>query len=161
MLGRGFIDTYPPATTLSVNSRWLFQLCVLGFRCDEDGDVGVGVFPEREEILISRASFLRVALQRIGTPQTKMCESAQRAVLHNTPIVYQFLVFAGRLASATLSEVRLSSHVYWVEQSSDFDLRKSLPKLILSCVVEESNCIVRFFAGGRIRSANRWQPVVV
>src|SRR6201981_377920 len=90
-----------------------------------------------------------------------MCESSQRAVLHNTPIVYHVLVLAGRLASAALGEVRLSSHVYWVEQSSDFDLRKSLPKLILSCVVEESNCIVRFFAGGRIRSTNRWEAVGV
>jgi hypothetical protein len=33
----------------------LFQLRVFRFRSDEDGNVGVGVFPEREEILIGRA----------------------------------------------------------------------------------------------------------
>ena len=42
-MGRGFINTYPAAATLSVNSKWLFQLCVLGSSFLQDGDVGVGV----------------------------------------------------------------------------------------------------------------------
>ena len=33
--------------------RQLFQLRVLGLRSDEDGNVRVGVFPEREEILLA------------------------------------------------------------------------------------------------------------
>ena len=39
------------------------QLRGLGFRGDEDGDVGVGVFPQRQEILICGAGFGCVALQ--------------------------------------------------------------------------------------------------
>ncbi len=35
----------------------LFQLCVLRLGLLEDGDVGVGVFPEREEILIGGPGF--------------------------------------------------------------------------------------------------------
>ena len=39
----------------------LLQLSVLRLGFLQDGDVGVGVFPEREEILISAASFGGVA----------------------------------------------------------------------------------------------------
>jgi hypothetical protein len=42
-------------STMSLTSHLnypLFQLGVFRFRCDEDGNVGVGVFPEGEEILI-------------------------------------------------------------------------------------------------------------
>ena len=38
-----------------VGEQGLLQLCVLRFRLLEDGDVGVGVFPECEEILIGGA----------------------------------------------------------------------------------------------------------
>jgi hypothetical protein len=40
----------------------LFQLCVFRLGILQDGDVGVGVFPEREEILIGGAGFGRVTL---------------------------------------------------------------------------------------------------
>ena len=42
------------------------KLCVLAFRGDEDGNVGIGVFSEREEILIGRLGFGGVALQGGG-----------------------------------------------------------------------------------------------
>ena len=38
-------------------ARGLFQLCVFRLGFLQDGDVGVGVFPEREEILIRNAGF--------------------------------------------------------------------------------------------------------
>ena len=38
-------------------ARGLFQLCVLRLGFLQDGDVGVGVFPEREEVLIGGAGF--------------------------------------------------------------------------------------------------------
>jgi hypothetical protein len=65
-VGSGFLDTYPAAATLSVNSGWLFQLCVLGFRGDEDGNVGVGVFPQRkkrgEQSPLARSSIVQEIL---------------------------------------------------------------------------------------------------
>jgi hypothetical protein len=42
------------------------QLRVLSFRRDENGDIGVPIFPEREEILIRSASFRGVALYCVG-----------------------------------------------------------------------------------------------
>ena len=44
----------------------LMNLRVLRLGSDEDGNVGVGVFPQREEILIRGPGFDGVALQRVG-----------------------------------------------------------------------------------------------
>jgi len=44
----------------------LLKLRVLSFGGDEDGDVGIGVLPQREEILIGRLGFGGVALHGIG-----------------------------------------------------------------------------------------------
>ena len=38
-------------------ARGLFQLCVLCLGFLQDGDIGVGFFPEREEVLIGGTSF--------------------------------------------------------------------------------------------------------
>jgi hypothetical protein len=48
------------------------QLGVLSLGFLQDGNVRVGVFPQREEILIRSACFRGVALQRIGTCETKV-----------------------------------------------------------------------------------------
>jgi len=47
--------------------RWLVQLRVLRLGFDEDGDAGIGVFPEGEEILIGGFGFGGVAGDRVGT----------------------------------------------------------------------------------------------
>jgi hypothetical protein len=55
----------------SAKKRRLLQLRILCLCLFEDGDVGIGVFPEREEILIGGTGFDRVALHGIGTGQTE------------------------------------------------------------------------------------------
>jgi len=51
--------------------RQLFQLRVFGLRSDEDGNVGVGVFPNCEEILIGRLSFGGGALHGVSAGQSQ------------------------------------------------------------------------------------------
>ena len=63
--------------------RQLLQLLVLGFGLLEDGNVGVGVFPEGEEILVSCKrpyaggigirALRSLCLQSIGTSHAQMC----------------------------------------------------------------------------------------
>src|ERR1017187_266235 len=48
-------------------SPTLLQLRVLRLGFFQDGDVGVGVFPERQEILICSLGFGGVACERVGT----------------------------------------------------------------------------------------------
>jgi hypothetical protein len=50
-----------------VGAQGLFQLRVLRLGFLQDGDVGVSVFPEGEEILIGGAGFGCVALQGVST----------------------------------------------------------------------------------------------
>src|SRR3974377_1281948 len=50
------------------------QFCIFGFGFLQDGDVGVGVFPEDEEILIGGLCLGSVALHRLGSTDLKMRE---------------------------------------------------------------------------------------
>jgi hypothetical protein len=47
------------------------QLGIFRFGGDKDGDFGVGVFPEREEILICRLGLGGVTLHRVGSGQSQ------------------------------------------------------------------------------------------
>lgn len=67
------------------------QLRVLCFGFLEDGDIGVGVFPERLEILICRLGVGGVALHDIGPTELEMRQCADGFVEHNPAMVEDFL----------------------------------------------------------------------
>ena len=56
----------PRDSSATGNSGSLLQLRVLRLGFLQDGDVGVGVFPEGEEVLVNRARLGGVALKRVG-----------------------------------------------------------------------------------------------
>ena len=60
------------STNRANRGRELLQLRVLGLGLLQDGDVGVGVFPEGEEILIGGFGFGDVALHGIGATEVKV-----------------------------------------------------------------------------------------
>jgi hypothetical protein len=47
-------------------AHFLLQLCVFGFGFFQDWDVGVGVFPEGEKVLVGDAGFRGFALHLVG-----------------------------------------------------------------------------------------------
>jgi hypothetical protein len=53
---------YPQYSQLADGPTILLQLRVLGLGLLQDGNVGVGVFPEGEKILVGSAGFVGVAL---------------------------------------------------------------------------------------------------
>src|SRR5712692_3904909 len=69
----------------------LLQLCVLRLGLLQDGNVGIGVFPEGEKILICGAALCRVTLQRVGTCESDMRECSGHKVHHNAPVIKQLL----------------------------------------------------------------------
>jgi hypothetical protein len=74
-------DDYSHIARVVVNAgKPLLQLRVLRFGFCQDGDVGVGVFPKGEEILIGRLRFGSVALQNVGTGQAQMRHHSGGAV---------------------------------------------------------------------------------
>ena len=50
----------------------LLQLRILRFSLLQDGDIGIGIFPEGEEILVSGACAGGIARKRAGPPQSEM-----------------------------------------------------------------------------------------
>ena len=48
--------------------------CILRLGLFQDGNVGIRVFPERQEVLVSGLCFLGVALENIGTSKTETSE---------------------------------------------------------------------------------------
>ena len=58
--------------------KLLLQSCVLGFGSEEDGDVGVRVYPDCEEVLISGAAFFGVSPQGAGAGETEMRQRCNR-----------------------------------------------------------------------------------
>ena len=53
---------------------WLLQLRVLRFGLLQDGDVGVGIFPEGEEVLVGHFRFGGIARKHICSSQLKVCQ---------------------------------------------------------------------------------------
>ena len=93
----------------------LLQLGVLGLRGDEDGDVGVGVFPECQEILVGGAGLHRVTLQGVGTPKLQMGQRSDGFAKHNPTMVEDFLKLQRGFTTSMSSEIRLSSNIGWVQ----------------------------------------------
>ena|SRR6516225_12196085 len=54
----------------------LLQLGILGLSLFQDGNVGIGVLPEREEVLVSGSCFVRFALENIGASKAEAGERA-------------------------------------------------------------------------------------
>ena len=69
----------------------LMKLRILSPGLLKDGDVRVGVLPEREKILIRRLGLGGVALHSVSPRETKMGESADWLVHHDSAMVEDFL----------------------------------------------------------------------
>src|ERR1700687_2908773 len=74
------------------------QLSVLRLGLLEDGDVGVGVFPEGEEVLVRSFRFGGFALHEFGASETKMRECPDGFVYYNSAMVENFLKLSSGFA---------------------------------------------------------------
>ena len=87
------------------------KLRILRFGSDEDGNVGVGVFPEREEILIGRLGFGGVALHGVGAGEAEMCQCADGLANYNSAMVEDFLELAGGFAALMRRQIGFAAHI--------------------------------------------------
>ena len=70
------------------------QRRVLGVGLLEDGNVGVGVFPESEKILVTGPRFGGVSGYRVGATETQVCQRADRLIQDNPRMVENLLEFS-------------------------------------------------------------------
>src|ERR1035438_9707452 len=93
----------------------LLQLRVLCLGLLQDRNVGVGVFPEGEEVLIGGFCFGDVALHGIGSTQLEMSQYADRIPDHYPGVIQNFLEFLGSLSALTRSQIRLTTRIDGIE----------------------------------------------
>src|SRR5215470_9680372 len=89
----------------------LLQFRVLGLGLLQDGDVGVGVFPQRQEILIRGAGFRRIARQNEGAAKTKVRQRAYRRIHNNVRMIQNLLKLRNCFLSPVRRKIRLSVEV--------------------------------------------------
>ena len=77
-------------------SAGIIAHCVLRFGLLQHGKVGVGVFPDGEEVLIGGAGPGGVALQGVRSRQSEAGQGAPGKVDHQSPVVDEFLKFRCR-----------------------------------------------------------------
>jgi len=103
----------------------LLQLRVLGFGLLKDGDVGVGVFPEGEEVFVGGerpdaggvgiGTLRGSRLQSIGTSQAQMRQGSCPAVPDSTAVIEDFLELGGGSDALSSSDVCFTMNVGWVK----------------------------------------------
>src|SRR5215472_3032096 len=96
----------------SAHPKLLLQLRVLGLSLLQDGDVGVGVFPESEKLLIGGLRLCRVAIDGIPTAELKMRQRPQHIVGYDSAMINDVLKFGCCLLSIPCLQIGFSSHVY-------------------------------------------------
>ena len=94
----------------------LLQLRVLGFGLLVDRDVGIGVFPEGEEILIRGAGFVagdRIGLsfERIRARESKASQRSPGEVGDQSVVVDELLELRCRGLAVVPHEIRLAAHI--------------------------------------------------
>ena len=99
----------------AVGGSQLLQFRVLGLGLLQDGDVGVGVLPQGQKILIRGASLGSVSLQYVRAPELQMSQRPNGFVEHNSAMVEDFLKLCCCFFALVGRKVALSSHIHRIQ----------------------------------------------
>ena len=89
----------------------LLQLRVFVFGFSQDGDVRVGVFPEREEVVIGGFCFCHVALHGIRSGNLKMRERADGLIDDNSAMVEDSLKLSLGFRAPMCCQISFPAHI--------------------------------------------------
>ena len=92
------------------------QFRVLRLGLLQDRDVGVGVFPERDEVLICQLCFGGIAGESVGTGEAEMCKGLIQRDWVNSAMIQDFLELGCCPRTVTRLKVCLASHIGWKER---------------------------------------------
>ena len=96
---------------LGKHSPVSLQLPVLRLGMLQDGDVGVGVFPEGEEVLILGSGLHRIAGEGVGTGEAETSEGTSRKVDDDAATVNHFLELDGSGGAVVGCQVGLAANI--------------------------------------------------
>src|ERR1700675_4326893 len=101
------------------------QLRVFRFGLFQHGDVGIRVFPESEEILISSLSFRGIAGKDEGTAKTQVCQSADRFISDDSRMIENCLELARGGDTVPGRQVSLAAKINGIERKGEVLVRVS------------------------------------
>ena len=84
----------------------------------QDGNIGIGIFPQRKEILVRGARFRVVTGESICAAQAELGQRRVRAVPGYAFVVENFLEFGGRLDSLLHLQISKAPQI-WGDAESD------------------------------------------
>ena len=99
--------------------RKLLQLGVFRLRLREDRDVGVGVFPEREEILVGSLRLDRISRQRERSAQLQVRQCADGIAGNDPAMIENFLEFRSGFGALVCSQIGQAAHIDGIEDSEE------------------------------------------
>ena len=79
-----------------LTTQELMKFAVLGFGGEENGDIGVSVLPQGEEILVRGAGLGGLSLQGIGTANLEMGQRSNQRIQNHATMVEYLLEFPCR-----------------------------------------------------------------
>lgn len=83
----------------------------------EDGNIGVSIFPESEEIAVGSEGICDVALHRVGARKAQMCQCTERIPSSDPSVIRDFLKFFDGFGALAGSQVCLAAHIYRIERT--------------------------------------------
>jgi len=95
----------------------LSQSSVLGFRLREDRDVGIGVYPEREQVLIGSRRFLLVAGHSERSSELQARVRVQWICEHDTSMVEDPLELRSGICRAMCRKVGLAPNIDGIKRA--------------------------------------------
>src|SRR5579864_7834661 len=144
----------------------LLQLRVLRFGFFQDGNVGVGVFPQRKKIFVGGErpnaggigirvlplSVKSFRLQSVRTSYSEMRQRSRPAVPHDAAVVEYLLKLGGGSTALSGCQVRLSAYVHMIEARNIGD-EPNLPQL------DRGSSLKSIQGGSRVLFVQRHLPL--
>src|SRR5260370_26910745 len=130
---------------------------VFGFGLLKNRDVGVGVLPERQEILVGSLRLGVVAKQSESSAQLQMGQSAHRIGANNAAVIENLLKFSRGFNPPMSGQIRLTAHIGWVKASEvGCERGPRYCKIVSEGGLQEFDCLRRLVASECEKGAERW-----
>ena len=107
----------------TAGSTSVLQRCVFRPGHFQDGDVGVGVFPQCEVFLISGACLFGALGEMLEAGETQMSERADSRIVHNTKVVQPLLELTSGVNTLPSLEIRLAPQNRQRKNTSPMNVR--------------------------------------
>src|ERR1022692_3808157 len=135
------------------------KLAVFRFGLLEDRDVGVGVFPEAEEILVGSLCLAPISRQSERPAQLQARQCAYGIGENDARVVEDLLELRGGFGAPMRQQTGLAAQVHRIEVSEETRPATRYGELIRSCDLQQLDGVRRIAMAQRPKRPKSWQVV--